>query len=57
MTTTNIGFTEIETKIFEAANNVFLKYGIDSATMGQIADETGISRTSLNYYFRSKSTS
>jgi AcrR family transcriptional regulator len=54
MTTTNIGFTEIETKIFEAANNVFLKYGIDSATMGQIADETGISRTSLNYYFRSK---
>ena len=46
--------TEIETKIIEAANNVFLRYGVDSATMGQISDEAGISRTSLNYYFRSK---
>lgn len=54
MITANISITEIETKIIEAANNVFLKHGIDSTTMGQIADEAGISRTSLNYYFRSK---
>jgi TetR/AcrR family transcriptional regulator len=46
--------TEIESKIIEAANKVFLKYGVDSTTMGQIADEACISRTSLNYYFRSK---
>ncbi len=54
MITANNNITEIEIKIIEAANNVFLKYGVDSATMGQIADEAGISRTSLNYYFRSK---
>jgi AcrR family transcriptional regulator len=54
MITINSDGTEIELKIIEAANNVFLKHGVDSATMGQIADEAGISRTSLNYYFRSK---
>jgi len=54
MITDNIEITEIETKIIEAANTVVLKYGVDSATMGQIAAEAGISRTSLNYYFRSK---
>ena len=54
MITANNNITEIETKIIEAANNVFLNHGVDSATMGQIADEAGISRTSLNYYFRSK---
>lgn len=47
--------SEIELKIIEAANTVFLKYGIENATMGQIADEAEISRTSLNYYFKSKS--
>ncbi len=46
--------SEIEVKIIEAANKVFLKKGIQGTTMGQIADEAGISRTSLNYYFRSK---
>jgi TetR/AcrR family transcriptional regulator len=50
----NNDITEIETKIIEAANTVFLKNGVDSAKMGQIAVEAGISRTSLNYYFRSK---
>jgi len=54
MITDNIEITEIETKIIDAANKVFLKYGVDSATMGQISEEAGISRTSLNYYFRSK---
>ena len=54
MITENNDSPDIETKIIEAANNLFLKYGVDKSTMGQIADEAGISRTSLNYYFRSK---
>lgn len=54
MITENNDSPDIETKIIEAANNVFLKYGVDKSTMGQIADEAGISRTSLNFYFRSK---
>ncbi len=43
-----------ENKIIEAANKVFLKYGVDGATMQQIADEAEMSRTSLHYYFRNK---
>jgi AcrR family transcriptional regulator len=43
-----------ETRIIEAANRVFLKYGVDDTTMSQIADEADISRTSLHYYFRNK---
>ncbi|MCK9204953.1 MAG: TetR/AcrR family transcriptional regulator [Bacteroidales bacterium] len=43
-----------EAKIIEAANKVFLEHGIENATMGQIAEEAGINRTSLNYYFRGK---
>ena len=54
MITDNIERTEIETKIIDAANKIFLKYGVDSAKMVQIAEEANISRTSLNYYFRSK---
>lgn len=46
--------TNPEAKIIEAANKVFLKYGVEAATMMQIADEAGISRTSLHYYFRNK---
>ncbi len=54
MVTINNDTTKIEAKIIKAANNIFLKHGVDSATMGQIALEAGINRTSLNYYFRSK---
>lgn len=43
-----------ETRIIEAANKVFLRYGVDGTTMSQIADEANISRTSLHYYFRNK---
>lgn len=46
--------SDIENRIIEAANKVILRHGFDSVTMGEIADEAGISRTSLNYYFRSK---
>ncbi len=54
MTNVHYEVQEIEYKILETANTVFLKYGVDNSTMGQIAEEAGISRTSLNYYFRSK---
>ncbi len=43
-----------EARIIEAANKVFLKYGVEAATMMQIADEAGLSRTSLHYYYRDK---
>ena len=46
--------TEPEKKILEAAKRVFEKHGFDGARMQQIADETGISKASLHYYFRSK---
>lgn len=40
--------------IFEAAKKVFIKYGFDGARMQQIADEAGINKALLHYYFRSK---
>lgn len=41
-------------RILEAAKEVFVKKGIDGTVMQDIADEAGISRTALHYYFRSK---
>jgi len=43
-----------ESKILEAAEKVFYQKGKAGASMQDIADEAGITRTSLNYYFRSK---
>ena len=40
--------------IFEAAKKVFIKFGFDGARMQQIADEAGINKALLHYYFRSK---
>ncbi len=48
------GDLSIQQKIFEAANKVFARHGFDLATMTQIAEQAGISRTSLNYYYRTK---
>ena len=45
---------DIETKILEAATTVFIQKGLAGASMQDIADEAGISRTSLHYYYRSK---
>ncbi len=45
---------QTEEKIIEAAKHVFLKNGLEKAKMQEIADVAGISRTSLNYYFRTK---
>lgn len=46
--------TEVEKKILEAAKIVFVRKGYENTAMKDIADEAGISRTALNYYFRTK---
>jgi len=47
-------FETPEKKILAAARKVFLKKGFKGASMVDIAQTAGISRTSLNYYFRTK---
>ena len=44
----------MEVRIFEAATEVFLEKGMDSARMQDIADRAGINKSLLNYYYRSK---
>jgi AcrR family transcriptional regulator len=43
-----------EHKILEAAKDVFLKKGMAGARMQEIADEAGINKSLLHYYYRSK---
>lgn len=43
-----------EEKILNAAQNVFIRKGMDGARMQEIADEAGINKALLHYYFRSK---
>lgn len=43
-----------EEKILEAAKNVFVTKGMDGARMQEIADQAGINKALLHYYFRSK---
>jgi AcrR family transcriptional regulator len=43
-----------ETKIVEAAEELFYRNGKSGTTMQDIAGRAGITRTLLNYYFRSK---
>lgn len=45
---------QTEEKIFEAAKTVFQKNGFSGARMQSIADEAGINKAMLHYYFRSK---
>jgi len=45
---------DTESKILEAAKRVFVKKGLDGARMQEIADEAGINKALLHYYFRSK---
>ena len=45
---------ESEQKILDAAKKIFEASGYNGARMQQIADEAGISKASLHYYFRSK---
>lgn len=46
--------TGSEQKILEAARRVFEQHGFAGARMQHIANEAGISKASLHYYFRSK---
>ena len=43
-----------EQKILDAAKRVFETKGYTGARMQEIADEAGISKAALHYYFRSK---
>ncbi len=43
-----------EERIINAAREVFLRKGMDGARMQEIADEAGINKSLLHYYFRSK---
>ena len=43
-----------EEKILIAAQNVFIEKGMDGARMQAIADEAGINKALLHYYFRTK---
>jgi TetR/AcrR family transcriptional regulator len=43
-----------EIQVLEAAKKVFLQKGFDGARMQEIADEAGINKALLHYYFRSK---
>ncbi len=43
-----------EEQILEAAKKVFVEKGFDGARMQQIADEAGMNKALLHYYYRSK---
>lgn len=43
-----------EDKILEAAQTVFIQKGMDGSRMQEIADEAGINKALLHYYFRTK---
>jgi AcrR family transcriptional regulator len=43
-----------EEKIYEAARKIFLQKGMEGTRMQEIADEAGINKALLHYYFRSK---
>ncbi|MCB9170587.1 MAG: TetR/AcrR family transcriptional regulator [Flavobacteriales bacterium] len=49
-----MAITDPEKRILQAARKVFVEYGFVGARMQRIADEAGISKASLHYYFRSK---
>jgi TetR/AcrR family transcriptional regulator len=46
--------SETEEKLMKAAQNAFIKYGLEGARMQDIADEAGISKSMLHYYFAKK---
>jgi AcrR family transcriptional regulator len=45
---------ETEGRILDAAQSTFLKHGTSGARMQEIADEAGVNKALLHYYFRSK---
>jgi len=47
--------TDAEARILDAAHIVFVRRGTAGARMQEIADEAGVNKALLHYYFRSKS--
>ncbi|MEA3495584.1 MAG: TetR/AcrR family transcriptional regulator [Bacteroidota bacterium] len=47
---------DTEKRILDAAKNVFIKKGMSGTRMQEIADEAGINKSLLHYYFRNKET-
>src|SRR6478609_8715556 len=45
---------DTETRILDAAHAVFLRSGTAGARMQEIADEAGVNKALLHYYFRNK---
>ncbi|HHT23668.1 MAG TPA: TetR/AcrR family transcriptional regulator [Bacteroidales bacterium] len=45
---------ESEVRIIESAKQVFIEKGFEKTKMQDIAEKAGITRTNLNYYFRTK---
>ncbi len=45
---------DTEEKILQSAKNIFIAKGMDGARMQEIADDAGINKALLHYYFRSK---
>ncbi len=46
--------TDMESRILEAARQVFVRKGFEATTMSDVAAEAGIGRTALHYYYRTK---
>jgi TetR/AcrR family transcriptional regulator len=46
--------SQTENRIMQAARSVFIRNGFDGTTMQQIADEAGMNKSLLHYYFRNK---
>jgi AcrR family transcriptional regulator len=45
---------DTESRILDAADEIFVRRGIDGARMQEIADHAGVNKALLHYYFRSK---
>ncbi|WP_417369198.1 TetR/AcrR family transcriptional regulator [Gelidibacter japonicus] len=52
----NNKYTQIEKKILKAAKNIFLKKGMGGARMQDIANQAGINKSLIHYYFKNKQT-
>jgi AcrR family transcriptional regulator len=46
--------TDAKSRILDAADEIFVRRGIDGARMQEIADHAGVNKALLHYYFRSK---
>lgn len=45
---------DAQSRILDAADAVFVRHGIDGARMQEIANQAGVNKALLHYYFRSK---